>query len=171
MSTSTLMLLRLVHVVIGIFWVGSVVFISAFLIPSIRSAGPGGGAVMTHLQQRKLSIVLMLAGILTVASGFVLYMQASAGSTAWFGSGPGRTFGLGAVFGIITLVIGMTVNAPTGVKLGRLGAAVQAAGGTPSAEQAAEMQRLQVRMGKASLAGAVLLTCAAAAMAVARYVP
>ncbi len=171
MPTPAVILLRLIHVVIGVLWVGSAVFLAVFLIPAIRASGPAGGAVMGQLQNRKLSIWIMVMAFLTILSGLGLYAHDSAGSATWLASGPGRTFGLGAVFAIVTLVIGMSVNAPTASKLSALGASIAASGGPPSAEQAAEMQRLQVRLGKAAVAAAVLLLCAASAMAVARYVP
>ena len=37
-----LYVLRILHIAVGVFWVGSVVFLSAFLTPSIRAAGPAG---------------------------------------------------------------------------------------------------------------------------------
>ena len=172
MSTPVVMLLRLIHVVIGIMWVGTAVFLATFLVPAIRGAGPAGGAVMEQLQNRKLSVWIMVAAFLTILSGLGLYAHDSAGFTsAWLGSGPGRTYGLGAVLAILTLVIGMSVNAPTAAKMAKLGAAMKSAGGRPSPEQLAEMQQLQARMGKAAVAAAVLLVLAASAMAVARYVP
>jgi uncharacterized membrane protein len=172
MSTTMVMLLRLIHIMIGAFWVGTAVTVAAFIVPAVRGAGPAGGAVMGQLQQRKFSVVIMIAAILTILSGLGLYWHDSAGfSSAWLGSGPGRTFGLGAVLAIVTMILGMSVNAPTAAKLGTLGAAVKAAGGPPSSDQAAEMQRLQARLGKAAVAAAVLLLLATAAMAVARYVP
>ena len=67
--------------------------------------------------------------------------------------------------------MGRTINAPTAKKLGDLGASVRAAGGPPSAEQAAEMQRLQGRLAGAMKVAAVLVVATAALMAVARYVP
>jgi hypothetical protein len=47
---------------------------------------------------------------------------------------------------------------------------MQAAGGPPKPEQLAEMQKLQARMGKAGVWGAILLVISTAAMAIARYV-
>ncbi|MEO7457167.1 MAG: hypothetical protein ABIY52_12965 [Gemmatimonadaceae bacterium] len=171
-SNSVLMLLRLIHIVVGMFWVGGAVFIAWFLVPAIRGAGPAGGAVIGQLQERKMSMYIMFFAIFTILSGLGLYWNDSAGfGSAWRNSGPGRTFGLGAAFAIVTMILGMTVNSPTAKKLGELGASMKAAGGPPNAEQQAEMLRLQMRLGKAGFAAAVLLTCAAAAMSVARYVP
>src|SRR5882724_8157315 len=93
MSTATnVYLLRTVHVAVGAIWVGAVVFIAAFLVPSVRAAGPAGGAVMQQLMQaRRLPLWIMAAALLTVLSGLGLYGHNSAGfRSEWLGSGPGR---------------------------------------------------------------------------------
>ena len=78
-------------------------------------------------------------------------------------------FGLGGVLAISAMIIGMAVNSPAGRKLGELGARVQASGRPPTPDQAATIQRLQERLGRATVVVATLLLLAAAAMAVARY--
>jgi len=173
MSHALFLALRFVHVVVGVFWVGSLVFLAFILLPSVRAAGPAGGAVMQQLTQvRRVPTVLLTAGILTVLSGLTLYWNDSAGfrSKAWLSSGTGMTFGLGAVFAILVLVIGSTVNSPTAKRITALGGQIRAGGGAPSAEQAAQMERLQRRLANALRLTAVLLLLAAAAMSVARYV-
>jgi uncharacterized membrane protein len=172
MSIGTLLFLRLVHIVLGVFWVGAVVFIALFLMPSVRAAGPAGGAVMQQIiQTRRLGVWLMAAGVLTVLSGIGLYWHDSAGftSTAWLGSRQGRVFGLGGILAISAMIVGMAVSSPTGRKLGEMGAQVQASGRPPTPDQAATIQRLQERLGRSTMAVATLLVLAAAAMAVARY--
>jgi uncharacterized membrane protein len=173
MSTSGLLFLRLLHIVLGVFWVGSVTFVALLLLPSLRAVGPAGGAVMQQLTQvRRLPVWMMVAAILTVLSGLGLYWYDSAGlsSSTWLASGSGRTFGLGGVLAIVAVVIGMTVNNPAGKKLGALAAQLQAAGRPPSPEEAATIQRLQERLAKAAVTVAMLLLLATAAMALARYV-
>jgi uncharacterized membrane protein len=171
MSLGTLLVLRLLHIVLGVFWVGAVVFIAFFLIPSIRATGAAGGAVMQRLTSRQMHLWLMGASVITVLSGIGLYWHDSAGfsSTAWLGSGPGRTFGLGAVLALVAIVIGMAVNARAARQLGDLAARVQAGGRPPSADEAATMQRLQDRLAKGGVLAAILLLLATAAMAAARY--
>ena len=95
-----LITLRLIHILAGAFWVGTAVFTAAFLIPSIRALGPAGGPVMHQIAQvRKLPLYFLGAGVLTVLSGIGLYSKASGGFTnQWMQSGPGMTFGIGAVF-------------------------------------------------------------------------
>jgi hypothetical protein len=61
------------------------------------------------------------------------------------------------------------VTAPTGRRLGELGARLQQSGGAPAAADLAEMQRLQTRLSGATRLIAALLVLTAAAMAVARY--
>ena len=104
----------------GVFWVGAVLFIAAFLVPSVRAAGPAGGAIMRQLVEvRKLPLWLMGASVLTILSGIGLYWVDSAGfQSAWLGSGPGRTFGLGGVLALAAAVLGMAVNAPTARRTG-----------------------------------------------------
>jgi len=171
MSLAVLIFLRLVHIVIGVFWVGAVVFIAFLLFPAIRESGPAGGAVMQRLMARGVNLWLMAAAILTVLSGLALYWHDSAGfsSSEWLGSGPGRTFGLGAVLAFIGVGIGMGVNSRAAKQLGELTARIQAAGRPPTPDETAAIQRLQDRLGKGAVAAGVLLLLAAAAMATARY--
>jgi hypothetical protein len=146
---------------------------AAFLMPSVRAAGPAGGAVMQQLvQARRLPRWLLTAAILTIVSGIGLYWVDSSGfRSAWLGSGPGRVFGLGGILGILTAILGMAVNFPTARRLTALAARLQGSGRPPAPDEAAEMQRLQARLGRAAMAAAGLLVMATLAMAVARYVP
>lgn len=168
-----LYVLRILHIVVGVFWVGSVVFLSAFLTPSIRAAGPAGGAVMQQLMgARRTPIWLMAASIITLLSGIGLYWHDSGGfQSAWLGSGPGRVFGLGGVFALAAVVVGMTVNSPAARRLGELSGRVQAAGRPPAPDELAAIQSLQGRLARGTVWAAVLLGLATLAMAVARYVP
>jgi uncharacterized membrane protein len=172
-ASLTIYVLRIMHIVIGVFWVGAVLFIAAFLTPSIRAAGPAGGAVMQQLMAvRNLHLWLMSAGILTLLSGLGLYWRDSAGfQSAWLGSGPGRVFGLGGVLALLATIIGMAVNAPTARRLGELAGRLQGAGRPPTAEEQATLGALQTRLSRASAAAAGLLLLATVTMAVARYVP
>jgi hypothetical protein len=164
--------LRLVHILGGVFWVGSAVFMAAFLAPTVRAIGPAGGQVMQQLAQvRKLPIYMMSAMALTLLSGITLYWRASGGFTnTWPSSGAGITYGIGGVLALLGATIGVTVSMPSARRLGVIAATAAKSGGPPSSDQMAEIQRLQGRMTTASQYVAVLLMLATAAMAVARYV-
>ena len=169
-DTVTLYLLRAIHVVSGVLWVGVVVFTAAFLMPAVEAVGPAGGALMQHLVRvQRLPFWILGSMLLTVFSGITLYWHDSAGfQSAWLASGPGRVFGLGGALGITAGLVGMVVNAPTARRLGQIAAE---AAGQPTPDQAAEMQRLQGRLRRVGNALAVLVLLATLCMAVARYVP
>src|SRR4051812_11407645 len=60
-------ILRLIHVLTAIFWVGGITVVARFLMPSGRDLGSIATPVMTHLMQvRKLPVALLVAGWLTV---------------------------------------------------------------------------------------------------------
>ena len=167
-----LILLRVIHVLFGVFWVGTAMFNAAFLIPTVRALGPAGGAVMQEIaQKRKLPIYFFISGILTVLSGIGLFWHDSAGFTNEFmRSRGGMTFGFGGLLAIITLFLGIFVITPAAIRASKLGATIAAGGRPPTPEQGAEMQRLQAKLGSMGWVAAVLLTGTTIAMAVARYV-
>ena len=172
LSPWLVVLFRLIHIVVGVFWVGSVLFLSAFLFPAVRTLGPAGGPVMSYLTQvRGMPTRLLIAALVTIASGLVLYWHDSLGfHSEWIRSPSAMVFGAGAVCALLAVVVGLLVNNPTAKRVGALAGAIQRQGGPPNPEQAAEMQRLQLRLSGALRVVTVLLLLAVAAMAVARYV-
>jgi uncharacterized membrane protein len=171
-SPLVIALLRLIHILAGVFWVGGVLFLTRFLLPTTSALGPAAGPVMDHLNRvRRLPQSLLGAGFITVLSGFTLYWRDAAGSgRAWMASPTGMVFGAGGIFAILAVLIGLAVNIPTARRLGEFLASIQASGGAPSPEQKGVLLALQTRLGNAARAVAALLVLATAAMAVARYV-
>jgi len=172
MDERTIMiLLRLIHIVGGVFWVGSVMMTTAFLFPTVRAMGAQGGRVMQELTgRRRLPVYMNVAAGLTMLSGLVMYGRlAAATNGGWAGTRVGITLGIGALATILAAIVGGAVVGRIGRTLGKLGESVQAAGGPPSPEQAAQMEALQQRMGRALRVVAALLVIAVACMAVARY--
>jgi len=165
-------LLRLIHILFGVFWVGTAIFNAVFLVPAIRALGPAGGQVMQEIAgKRKLPVYFFVAGILTVLSGFGLYWHDSQGFTNGFmRSAGGMTFGIVAVLALIAVLLGVLVVTPAAIRASKLGAEMAAGGRPPTPEQSAEMQRLQATLGKMAGVAAILLTLTTVAMAVARYV-
>jgi uncharacterized membrane protein len=165
--------LRILHIVVGVFWVGTVVFMAAFLTPSVRAAGPGGGAVFQQLMGvRRLPLWIMGAMVVTLLSGLGLYWRDSAGfQSAWLASGAGKVFGLGGAVAIGASILGMAINMPAGRRLAEITGRLQSAGRPPTPEEQATLAALQARLGRASVVAAVLLVIATLLMAIARYVP
>ena len=165
-------LFRLIHVLSGVFWVGTVLFFARFLLPTAAALGPAAGPVMDHLARvRRVPQAMLGAGVITILSGLVLYWHDSMGfQSAWMRSSTGVVFGVGGAFTVIAILIGFAISMPTAKRLGTLLAAIQPGEGPPSPDQAAELRALQARLGNALRAVATLLVLATSAMAVARYV-
>ena len=164
--------LRLVHILAGVFWAGTVFFFASFLLPSMRDAGPAAGAISKQLiVVRKYPRAILTIAILTVLSGFALYgLDISLSNGAFARSRSGMVFGLGGIAATLTIFIGFIIMTPTANKMAALGAAIQASGQPPTPEQAAEQGRLQKRMGMGTQMGAALLFISVVCMAIARYV-
>lgn len=162
--------LRLIHILAGVFWVGAIFLIAGFLLPTVRSSGPEGGRFMQHLMlKRRLSVFLGIAALLTVLSGVTMYVRLSAATHgAWAGTGPGIGYGVGGLAALLGGIMGGVISGPAARRMSAIGQQ-GAQGGGLSAEQQAEMQRLQARTTLGSRVTAGFLAVAAGAMAVARY--
>ena len=169
--SAEILVLRLVHILGGIFWLGSGLFTTFFLIPALGRVGPAAaGPVMGALQARRLFVVLPVVALLTMLSGFRLLHIASGGFAAgYFSSRPGQTLLWSGIAAVLAFLLSLLVARPAAVRAGALGASLATLPEPERGARAAEMARLQRRSGGASVAAMVLLIGAAAGMAVARY--
>ncbi len=164
-------LLRTIHILAGVIWVGGVFFLAAFVLPSARAVGTAAGPMMGQLTQvRQVPRFLLYAGFLTIGAGFWLYWIASAGNPGWMSSGPAKVYGVGAIFAVAAWITGMTLSMPLAKRLGAFAARISASGAPPTAEEQAQLAAMQARLGTLASIAATLLTIATATMAVARYV-
>jgi hypothetical protein len=153
-----IVVLRLVHVLGGIFWVGSVLFNSFFLFPALAQAGPAAGAVMGGLRQRGFLLALPVSALLTILSGARLMWIASAGfAPGYFGSPVGRVYLWSGIAAILAFLIGLFISRP---------AAARAA--QPGLTQL-ELAGLRRRVAISGAVVTVLLLVTAAGMAIGRY--
>src|SRR5687767_4768281 len=109
-----LIVLRIIHILGGIFWLGSGLFTAFFLIPALGRLGPASaGPVMGALQQRRLFTILPVIAVLTILSGIRLLQIASAGFSAqYFDSRTGQTFLWSGVAAIIAFLLSVLVSRP-----------------------------------------------------------
>jgi uncharacterized membrane protein len=171
MNDATLtVVLRLIHILAGVFWAGAIFLIAGFLLPTARATGREGGRFMQHLMlQRRLPVFLAVAAVLTVLSGFTMYGRLVAATDgAWAGTSPGIAYGTGGLAAVLGAVLGMLVSGPAARRMAAIGQRA-GQGGPPSVEQQAEIERLQGRMVLGSRLVAGFLAFSAGAMAVARY--
>lgn len=164
-----LLVLRVVHVVGAIIWVGSGVLMGIFLAPALASLGPTAGQVMGALQKRKMMTVLPIVAILTILSGIRLMQITSSGFSAdYFATTSGKVFAASGLAGILAFLVGIVFNRPIAMKMGQLN---QAMSSDPVSKEAiaAEVKRLQQRAATYGVVVLALLLLAAVGMAVARY--
>jgi uncharacterized membrane protein len=169
--SSEILVLRIVHIVGGIFWLGSGLFTTFFLIPALGRLGPAAaGPVMGALQQRRLFTILPVVALLTIVSGVRLLQIVSGGfAPAYIASATGQTWVWSGMAAVAAFLLSMLVARPAAVRSGQLGASLAT---LPEAERAArsgEIERLRRRGGVASTVAMVLLIGAAVGMAVGRY--
>ncbi len=166
-----LVMLRFLHIVLGVYWAGTIIFSALYLDPSVRAAGPAGGQVMAQLVKRGHLNTLPVAAVLTVLVGIELFRRVSGGfDPTWMSSPMGIALSIGAVTAIVGLIIGLFVMRPTAMKVMQLAqAAMQAPEGPARDAQLAALQPLRdrVTLGLRWVAG--LLTVTVIMMAVARY--
>lgn len=161
-----LVAMRLLHVGLGVFWAGALIFIALFLQPSVRDAGPDGAKVMAGIMRRRFLDIMPVVALVTILSGLWLYWRASAGfQPAYMGSPMGTTIGIGALAALAAFGIGVGVMRPA-VKR----AAALSQGAPPDDAGMAAAQALRARAATAGRIVAALLAVAVIAMAVARYV-
>ncbi len=135
---------RIVHILAGIFWAGSVYMLVAFVQPSVAAIAPAGAPFMAELLgKRRLVDVLIALGSATVVGGLFLYLA---------------------------LVIGIFGTRPNVVRLLAMGRSVAGSAGPPSPELAAEIARTQDRLKIFARISFGLIVLAALAMALARYI-
>lgn len=151
-----LLLARVLHVVVGIFWAGTIIFNAMLLGPAIQDTGPEGGKVMGALARRGMLTIMPIAGIIVILSGTWLYWHVSGGfSPGYMGSRPGMLYGLGMVAATLGLLLGFIILRPAMAKMA-----------TATPEEAPALRQ------RAAVAGrliAILVVIAVLTMAVARY--
>ena len=75
-----IVVLRLIHIGAGVFWVGSVLTFHLFIQPAATAAGPPG-ATFTYqlLHHRRFSVAILSSGIVAVLAGITLLVITSNG--------------------------------------------------------------------------------------------
>lgn len=159
--------LRIFHILAGIFWVGAGLIMFFFIGPTLGATAEAGQKFAQHLMTRtRFTIIVSVSALLTVLAGAVLYWLDSDGlSSPWMHSGAGLGFGIGAGFGLLGLIFGMMVG-QSNTALARLGAQIQ---GKPTPEQMTQLTALRKRLSVVSPLNAYSLLIAVFFMAIARY--
>jgi hypothetical protein len=164
-----LYILRFLHIVCGILWVGGATFMGLVLFPSVQEAGPAGGQVMQGLLKRRVPVIMPILAIVTILAGARLMWRVSAGfAPGYFSSPVGMAYGIAASIAILALLHGLATARPLANKMGAVMQQMQQPGANKEA-LGGEAKSLQAKLGYHLKITAVLLLLAAAGMALARY--
>jgi hypothetical protein len=163
--------LRLLHIVFGVLWVGFACFVPFVLLPSLTDAGPGAaGPLMAAIQRRGLPKIMSAFAGTTILAGILLLWHVSEGfKPEYMGSRMGIALSTGALAAIVAFAIGMAVVKPAMTKAGTLSEGLASASESERGALMATIGALRSRGAAGGKWVAWLLLVAAAAMAAARY--
>lgn len=162
-----IIVLRLIHIIGGVFWVGTSLLFDFFITPRIRDTAEVGPKFLGNLFTKShLGEVHGISAILTTLAGAGLYWIDSGGFTsAWARSAAGLGFGIGAIFGFFGVITGVLGALPLRT-LAETAAQIQE---SPTPEQMDKIQAAQKRLGVISRIDSAVLILALIFMATARY--
>jgi uncharacterized membrane protein len=165
--------LRLIHVLGGAFWLGAAVTMFLFLQPTARATAPEGQRFMLHLlRDRRFSEVVLIAALLTGVAGAILFWRDTSGlRPQLMMQGQGLGFTIGGLAGGIALLLFIFVGYPAGRRMIAIGDRLEAERRALSEDEQRILTATQAVLSRVGAVVLVLLAAAAAAMATARYWP
>jgi uncharacterized membrane protein len=162
---------RIIHIGGGTFWIGAMIFVTFFLAPAVRDAGPDGAKVMAGIGKRNFMQLMPGVAVFTILSGIYLYWRVSSGfDVVYMKSGPGHAYAMGGIIAIVAFAVGLIFTRPAMMKSMSLAQAAATANPGEKEAMLAEAQRLRERATKVGNVVVWLLIVAVLAMAVGRYV-
>ncbi len=165
-----LYVLRIVHIVGAIFWAGGVLFATHFVEPALRDCGSDGAKLEQALRRRHSADAMLFAAVLTLASGFWLYLRAygrvhpGMGATA-----PQVWFGVGGLLALVAFLLELLVTRPSAARAAALELQLAQAPAGQRDAIALDVARLRRRTRAGGRAIVGLLTVTMICMAVGRY--
>jgi len=128
MEFQMLSILRAAHIVAAALWVGAGALLTLIVMPSIRSAGAAGGAVIAESMRRGMGIFMPSVAGTTILTGLLLYW-------IWFAArGAGASFGVGGIMLLVGALAGLAAAIMGGAILGRTSVELAALAAAPAGE-------------------------------------
>ncbi len=153
--------MRVAHILAGVIWAGSAIFLAAVLDPRLKALGPDVQRKVMASLAAALRVVLEGGATVTILVGLALVIRMGRFDdlldTGW---------GWAMMVGLVTSVLALT----SGVAATSTWKRAAGAGGGPSTPEGAEADRLSARATLLARSTAVLVIIAVGAMASARFV-
>lgn len=163
-----LVVLRIVHILAGVFWVGAAVYLTFVLEPKLRQAGDQIERAVLVQVSKLNSLWITLSAIITIVAGFALISRTPGRSfEQLFDNGWGWAIGLGLIASLLAFFLSGWVGANT-AKLRRSLTSPDAS--SNSDLDAEQLASIRSRIALGSKINAALVVIAVGTMAAARYV-
>lgn len=165
-----MIIMRVIHILAGIFWVGFAIFNLAFLQPTIRATGIEGQKTLQYLMRNtRLMSTIYIAATLTMLTGVLQLGYVSHMQSSFMNSGWGLTITIGSVAGIIAWFIALHLIRKIFNRMGVVGQTLQSQGDTPDPALQGEMQTLTAKLVSTGKVALVFMVISVVGMASARY--
>jgi uncharacterized membrane protein len=160
--------LRLIHIVFGVFWAGSALFMAIILEPRLRALGPAIQRPVMGAIVPMVGRLVATSAVITMVAGIYMALRLRWGHLDQFlDTGWGWAILIGFVASVLAFSSGITTLVLAD-RVGRLGREIE--GRPPTPEEAGQMQRLAARLPRLGRTTAALVLIAVGAMASARFV-
>jgi len=162
-----LLVLRILHIGAGVFWVGSTLLLTVVISPALKETGGLGQKFVDYLiKNKRFGTESAGAGGMAGLAGLLLYWRDSGHLTSgWMTSSAGIGFTVGAVLGLIAFIFGILTDR----KLKAMVQFREGFQGAPSDEQTSQLQGLEKQQTTYAYICTITLTLALWIMATARY--
>lgn len=168
MADLLMAVLRAIHIVGTLFWVGATLLVAGYHEYVIDPGAPKR-TLQRMAEYDEMSTMVGISGIVGILAGLILYWIVSDGlDMAWITSTYGVTITVGAVAGLIALAIAVPLVGLTNNRSVALYEEVENADQLTE-EQETEVERLRARLHNGERAAAVFMVIAVLAMAMAQY--
>ena len=163
-----IIVLRLLHIISGAFWVGTILFMVMFLRPRLREFSSGVDRRLTGSVERVVGTATGVSGLITVVAGIALALRLRWGHLdTFFNTG----WGYAILVGFIAAMAAFVAGGLSGGTSARLASITDGfADAPPGDDELAQVQELDARLVRLERIHALFIVIAVASMASARFV-
>ena len=159
--------LRILHILFGVFWVGTDVFLTFVLLPRLKALGPEIERPVMSKLMRVLPPVIMISSIITLVSG-VLLIGETRGWSVLFTTGWGWAIFIGFVLTGLAMIVGFGAVPPLTMRYEKLYRTIE--GRSPTPDESLKLESLTRSIKALANTNSVMLLIVVVTMAIARFV-
>ncbi|HJW30803.1 MAG TPA: hypothetical protein VJ508_16325 [Saprospiraceae bacterium] len=161
-------LLRLLHIILGVFWAGTAFFNVLILEPRLRWMGPAFQNPVMNALIPVIGPMMTLSSFVVLGTGVALSLMSWTTFGALFSTSTGWMLFAGFAFTIGAMAVGLGFIAPTGKRLERLSKTLE--GRVPGPDETLQLAQLSGRIETLSRLNSILLLLAVGTMVLFRYI-